>query len=569
MKGPTNSNKWVDEPLNLSPTLLIVDDDESNLESLQGVFAREGYQILVAPGGREALELVRRERIDVVLTDLMMPEMDGLDLLRSVKTVSPETEVILMTAYGTVARAVEAMKEGAYDFVTKPFKKIQIIKGVRRAMEKQVLLLENRNLRSLLETSSKERIIIGNSYVMRKQLDMLRQVANSEANVLLLGESGTGKELFARQLHRWSRRADEVFIPFNCAALPRELAEAELFGHEKGAFTGAHKERPGLFREAHGGTLFLDEVGELDPALQSKLLRVLQEREVRPVGGSRPVEVDVRIVAASNSDLEEMVREGTFREDLYYRLNVITMKMPSLRERIDESHLPGEPRTTVVAVAEVLWAGHADEHAAWTGLADRAANAARHFQRAGGYLERCDAEGARFVFGMWGEDGPPAHLIGALWQWVKEAGGCAALARGECVCGIGHLPVETRWTVGGAPLRRAARMAAAARSYAAGVVVEDSIAAEVVDGWRFRRLAWWDFEGSRFLLHEITGPEDGVAGGVADDLRRWEFAWEAFWNGDWLTAENGFAALARERDDAAARIFALRSQSARRGAAAP
>jgi hypothetical protein len=240
-----------------------------------------------------------------------------------------------------------------------------------------------------------------------------------------------------------------------------------------------------------------------------------------------------------------------------------------LRERIDESHLPGEPRTTVVAVAEVLWAGHADEHAAWTGLADRAANAARHFQRAGGYLERCDAEGARFVFGMWGEDGPPAHLIGALWQWVKEAGGCAALARGECVCGIGHLPVETRWTVGGAPLRRAARMAAAARSYAAGVVVEDSIAAEVVDGWRFRRLAWWDFEGSRFLLHEITGPEDGVAGGVADDLRRWEFAWEAFWNGDWLTAENGFAALARERDDAAARIFALRSQSARRGAAAP
>ncbi len=336
MKGPTNSNKWVDEPLNLSPTLLIVDDDESNLESLQGVFAREGYQILVAPGGREALELVRRERIDVVLTDLMMPEMDGLDLLRSVKTVSPETEVILMTAYGTVARAVEAMKEGAYDFVTKPFKKIQIIKGVRRAMEKQVLLLENRNLRSLLETSSKERIIIGNSYVMRKQLDMLRQVANSEANVLLLGESGTGKELFARQLHRWSRRADEVFIPFNCAALPRELAEAELFGHEKGAFTGAHKERPGLFREAHGGTLFLDEVGELDPALQSKLLRVLQEREVRPVGGSRPVEVDVRIVAASNSDLEEMVREGTFREDLYYRLNVITMKMPSLRERIDD-----------------------------------------------------------------------------------------------------------------------------------------------------------------------------------------------------------------------------------------
>ncbi len=326
MKERNNQNKWVDEPLQLSPTLLVVDDDESNLESLNGVFAREGFKVLLAPGGQEALEVVRRERVDVVLTDL----------LRSIKTVSPETEVILMTAYGTVERAVEAMKEGAWDFVTKPFKKIQIIKGVRRAMEKQVLLLENRNLRNLLEKTTKERLIIGNSLVMRQQLDMLRQVANSEANVLLLGESGTGKELFARQLHQWSRRGDKVFIPFNCAALPRELAEAELFGHEKGAFTGAHKERPGLFREADKGTLFLDEVGELDPALQSKLLRVLQEREVRPVGGSRQVEVDVRIVTASNANLEAMVKEGTFRDDLYYRLNVITMKLPSLRERADD-----------------------------------------------------------------------------------------------------------------------------------------------------------------------------------------------------------------------------------------
>ncbi len=336
MKERNNQNKWVDEPLQLSPTLLVVDDDESNLESLNGVFAREGFKVLLAPGGQEALEVVRRERVDVVLTDLMMPDMDGLDRLRSIKTVSPETEVILMTAYGTVERAVEAMKEGAWDFVTKPFKKIQIIKGVRRAMEKQVLLLENRNLRNLLEKTTKERLIIGNSLVMRQQLDMLRQVANSEANVLLLGESGTGKELFARQLHQWSRRGDKVFIPFNCAALPRELAEAELFGHEKGAFTGAHKERPGLFREADKGTLFLDEVGELDPALQSKLLRVLQEREVRPVGGSRQVEVDVRIVTASNANLEAMVKEGTFRDDLYYRLNVITMKLPSLRERADD-----------------------------------------------------------------------------------------------------------------------------------------------------------------------------------------------------------------------------------------
>ncbi len=327
---------WMQDGRATSPTLLVVDDDHSNLESLEGVFAREGYRVLLAAGGRVALETVRRHRVDVVLTDLMMPDMDGLDLLRSVKTVSPETEVILMTAYGTVARAVEAMKEGAYDFVTKPFKKIQILKGVRRAMEKQVLLLENRNLRNLLETTGKDRLIVGNSLVVRKLLDMARQVAASEANVLLSGESGTGKELVARQLHQWSRRADRVFIPFNCAALPRELAEAELFGHEKGAFTGAHKERPGLFREADGGTLFLDEMSELDLSLQGKLLRVLQEGEVRPVGGARPVQVDVRLITATKHDLEEQVKEGKFREDLYYRLNVIVLKLPSLRERKED-----------------------------------------------------------------------------------------------------------------------------------------------------------------------------------------------------------------------------------------
>jgi two-component system, NtrC family, response regulator HydG len=327
--------KWAAEGL-VSPTLLIVDDDESNIESLEGVFAREAYKVLLAPGGREALEAVRKNRVDVVLTDLMMPDMDGLDLLRSVKTVSPETEVILMTAYGTVARAVEAMKEGAYDFVTKPFKKIQIIRGVRRAMEKQVLLLENRNLRSLLETGGQESPIIGNSYVMRKQLDMLRQVASSEANVMLLGESGTGKELFARQLQQWSRRSDRAFTAFNCAALPLDLAEAELFGHEKGAFTGAHKERPGIFREADGGTLLLDEVAELDPALQGKLLRVLQEGEVRPVGGAGTIKIDVRLVTASKEDLEDQVKRGEFREDLYSRLNVINMRLPPLRERSED-----------------------------------------------------------------------------------------------------------------------------------------------------------------------------------------------------------------------------------------
>jgi two-component system response regulator HydG len=327
---------WGGEEWRAVPTLLIVDDDSSNLESLQKVFDSEGYRVLTASGGKDALETVRKQRVDVILTDLMMPDMDGLDLLRSVKTVSPESEVVLMTAYGTVERAVTAMKQGAYDFVTKPFKKIQITRGVRRAMEKQVLLRENRTLRNRLESRENERIIIGNSFGMRRLLDMLRQVAGSEAGVLFLGESGTGKELFARQLHLWSRRADKVFIPFNCAALPRDLAEAELFGHEKGAFTGAHKERSGLFREADGGTLFLDEVGEMDPALQGKLLRVLQEGEVRPVGGARPVQVDVRIVAATKSDLETAVKEGRFRGDLYYRLNVIRIDLPPLRERRED-----------------------------------------------------------------------------------------------------------------------------------------------------------------------------------------------------------------------------------------
>lgn len=236
-----------------------------------------------------------------------------------------------------------------------------------------------------------------------------------------------------------------------------------------------------------------------------------------------------------------------------------------LRSRIDQDRLHGGPQAAVLAVAEILWPGTTgDEHQTWSELAGRSSRATRHFQQVGGYLERCDAEGARFVFGLWGQECPPAVLVEALWQWVAQEGGCASLARGECISGVGNLPSGPRWTIGGAPLRRAARMAASARSYAAGVLVEDGIAAEVVGGWHFRRIAKWDFEGHRFLLHEVVGPEAGAGGGAADDLRRWEYAWEAFWNGDWQGAERGFAALARERDDSAARIFALRSQAARR-----
>ncbi|MBE2180328.1 MAG: hypothetical protein IAE97_07640 [Chthoniobacterales bacterium] len=236
-----------------------------------------------------------------------------------------------------------------------------------------------------------------------------------------------------------------------------------------------------------------------------------------------------------------------------------------LRERIDERHLEEAPRSEILAVVEVLWPGDGqDETLAWTGMADRATAAARHFQNAGGYLERCDGEGARFVFGCWGLTAAPASVVAALWNWVAQAGGCAAVTRGECVTGVGRLPTGARWTISGAPLRRAARMAASARGYAAKVLVEDSLAADLGDAWVSRRIAWWDFEGEHLLLRELLGPAADAPPGTGDNVRRWDYAWDAFWSGEWMAAENGFGALARETEDASARIFALRSQAARR-----
>ena len=236
-----------------------------------------------------------------------------------------------------------------------------------------------------------------------------------------------------------------------------------------------------------------------------------------------------------------------------------------LRARIDERHLDDGPRSEVLAVAEVLWPPLAgDDHAAWQGLGRLADRAARHFQRSGGYLERSDGEGALFAFGLWGQPADPNELVGALWEWVGEAGGCAALTRGECMTGVGRFPAEARWTVGGAPLRRARRMAAAARGYAARVLVEETLAADVADRWASRRMAWWEFDGDRLLLQEITGPGENAA--AVDEARQWDRGWEAFWAGQWAEAENAFAALARERDDAAARVFALRAAAARRAA---
>lgn len=329
--------------------VLVVDDERSIVESLTKIFSRDGMVVLPASDGAQALELLRKHRVGVLLTDLMMPQTSGMDLLRAAKAIAPETEVVLMTAYGTVETAVDAMKEGAYDFVTKPLKRAHVVRIVRNALEKQSLLVENRSLRAQL-AEKRRRAIIGTSLAWRRTIDIVMQAAPSEATVLLLGESGTGKELLARALHdnssRGRRRSAQgssgtaeggPFVAVNCAAIPESILEAELFGYDKGAFTGATAAREGRFEAASGGTLFLDEIGEISRHVQVKLLRVLQEGEIERLGSSgKTRRIDVRIVAATNIDLAGEVKAGRFREDLYYRLNVIPVNVPPLRDRRDD-----------------------------------------------------------------------------------------------------------------------------------------------------------------------------------------------------------------------------------------
>jgi DNA-binding NtrC family response regulator len=317
-----------------TPTVLVVDDEQSILDSLSRIFGREGHEVLIAPDAKQGLDLLRRRPVNVLVTDLIMPGMTGTDLLKAAKEVAPETEVVMMTAYGTVENAVEAMKQGAYDFVTKPLKRAHIVGVVRRALEKQSLVVENRALKAQLE-ATRRRSMVGNSLTWRRMMEVVMQAAPSSATVLIQGESGTGKELLARAIHEHSQISKGPFVPVNCAAIPETIMEAELFGYERGAFTGAVARRDGRFSLAHNGSLFLDEVGEISPQVQVKLLRVLQEGEFERLGG-RTVKVDLRLVAATNKDLDEEVKEGRFREDLFYRLNVITVHVPPLRERSDD-----------------------------------------------------------------------------------------------------------------------------------------------------------------------------------------------------------------------------------------
>jgi two-component system response regulator HydG len=327
-----------------SPTVLVVDDDPANLESVARTLRHEGWEVLTAAEGAAAVELLRRPEVRVLVSDLMMPGLDGQELLRTAKAMRPDVEVVLMTAYGTVEAAVAAMRDGAYDFITKPLKRQVLVRSVLKALERQALVAENRDLKARLADLGAPggRLMVGQSPAFRAMMDTLQQAAPSTATVLLVGESGTGKELAARALHDLSPRAKDPFIAVNCAALPESILEAELFGVERGAFTGAVARREGRFERAHGGTLFLDEVGEMSPSAQVKLLRALQEGEIERLGGTQTVKVNARVIAATNKDLRKEVSEGRFREDLFYRLNVVEIPIPPLASRSEDIPLLAE-----------------------------------------------------------------------------------------------------------------------------------------------------------------------------------------------------------------------------------
>jgi DNA-binding NtrC family response regulator len=314
--------------------ILVVDDDPDILEVLKDRLESLGYRVLTAASGAEGLELLEKQNPQIVLLDIEMPAMGGLEVLKEIRKRELDITVVMITAYGTIERAVEAMKQGAYDFIPKPFEPDHVALIIQKALEREKL---KRGVEVLsVQVGERYHLIAGKSAKMNEAIDLAKKAASSRSTVLLLGESGTGKEIFAHAIHNWSDGKAEPFIAINCVGLSRELLESELFGHEKGAFTGAHQLKKGKIELAHGGTVFLDEVGDISPEIQTKLLRFLQEREFERVGGTRPVHVDVKVIAATNRDLDGSVKEGRFRADLYYRLNVIPISLPALRERRED-----------------------------------------------------------------------------------------------------------------------------------------------------------------------------------------------------------------------------------------
>ncbi len=318
------------------PSILVIDDKDSMRTMLSQTLMEEGYQVDAVEDGKKAIDLARLKNYDLAITDLKMPEMDGLEVLSTLKEIDNDLAVIIMTAYGTVESAVAAMKKGAYDFVTKPFDPDHLTVLIERALENRRLIAENSLLREELAQNLGFSEIIGQNEKMKEVSRLIQKVAGSDTSVLLLGESGTGKELFARAIHNLSPRRDKPYVAINCAAIPHELLENELFGSEKGAYTSSVARKMGKFEIAEGGTIFLDEIGDMDIALQAKLLRVLQQKSFERLGGTKSVAVNVRVIAATNMDLNEMIKKKAFREDLYYRLSVFPITIPPLRERPDD-----------------------------------------------------------------------------------------------------------------------------------------------------------------------------------------------------------------------------------------
>ncbi len=318
------------------PKVLAVDDEEVVCESIRRVLSEEGYTVRTTTSSREGLELIRKEAFDLLLLDIKMPEVDGIELLRAARSASPETEVIIVTGYATIETAVEAIKLGAFDYLEKPVSPPQLVVATARALERKHLVDLTQRLRSELESRHRIGNVICSSAKMRNVMRLVAKVAPTTSTVLITGETGTGKDVIARAIHYNSRRKDGPFVVADCASLHESLLESELFGHVRGAFTGAIKDRKGLAETARGGTLFLDEISTVSPQVQGSLLRLIQEREIRPVGSDKPVPVDVRLIAATNQDLRSLVDNGTFREDLFYRLSVFTLDLPPLRERREE-----------------------------------------------------------------------------------------------------------------------------------------------------------------------------------------------------------------------------------------